>query len=98
MGIGSKLERVKEKGMQKLPKHNVLTRLLFSNLLRVSGYLSLLGKKKSQIRILIPFHTNDGSNGMEQLFRLKNKLGTFKGSLVGAQDSTKRQWAEWLKW
>ena len=45
--------------------------------------LSVLGEKKSQIRILILVHTNDGSNGMKQMFRLKYKLGTFRGKAGG---------------
>lgn len=53
----------------------------------MSGDLNLLGKKKSKIKVLIPFHTNDGSNGMEQLFRFINKLGTFRGKSRGSTGS-----------
>lgn len=32
----------------------------------------------SQIRVLVPFHSINGSNRMEQLFRLINKSGPFR--------------------
>lgn len=68
--------RGKEKGIQEPSNIMVLLVSLFYHFLPTNGDLSLPGKKKSKIRVLIPFHTNDGSNGMEQLFRLINKSGT----------------------
>lgn len=61
----------------------VLLISLSYHFLPANGDLSLLGKKKSKIRVLIPFHANDGSNGMEQLFKTY-KSGTCRGKSRGS--------------
>lgn len=44
----------------------------------LSRDLGLPGKNMSQIRVWVPFHSINGSNGMEQLLRLINKSGPFR--------------------